>query len=189
MSPIRASVPTGLTGAAGSDGHVACSDRVEGSLEVAGHGVVAGVVGDDFADGDALAEKEQRCASMKLAQVVPVSLLRISAASPVVIDGGVDVVVADPGAADLLAAAVGTPLVAVGDPPDLLQVDVDPVTGVVAFVADRARFDARIASPVSGSHSRRYGTWGRRRIAALRAAPDRPQDRASLARAVACGAA
>jgi hypothetical protein len=53
----------------------------------------------------------------------------------VVVDGGVDVVVADPSAAGLLAAAVDAPAAAGRDPAELLDVEVDQVPGPVAFVA------------------------------------------------------
>ena len=53
----------------------------------------------------------------------------------VVVDGGVDVVVADATAFDVLAAAVSAPAAAVGDPADLLDVDVDQFAGMGAFVA------------------------------------------------------
>ena len=59
-----------------------------------------------------------------------------------VIDQGVDVVVADLGLLVALwstvrAAAVGAPAAAVGDAAELLDVHVDQLAGPVAFVADR----------------------------------------------------
>src|SRR5690349_21223283 len=56
----------------------------------------------------------------------------------VIVHGGVDVVVADPAAADGFAAAVGFPAAAVGDPADLLDVHVDQLARLLAFVAARA---------------------------------------------------
>jgi hypothetical protein len=49
-----------LPWAVGSNGQVACADGGEGGLEVVGGAVVAGVVGDDLAHGEAVAEEEQR---------------------------------------------------------------------------------------------------------------------------------
>lgn len=56
-----------------------------------------------------------------------------------VVDQGVHVVEADLGVAVAfdVAAAVGAPTAAVGDAADLLDVHVDQLAGMVAFVADR----------------------------------------------------
>ena len=76
-----------------------------------------------------------------------------------VVDQGVDVVVADLGLRSrvcAVGAALGAPAAAVGDPAELLDVHVDQLAR-----AGRARsgtavvFEARISCPVSGSQSAR----------------------------------
>ncbi len=80
----------------------------------------------------------------------------------VVVDQGVDVVVADLGLP--LFSAVGgwsamrAPAAAVGDLADLLDVHVHQLPGPVPLVAAGGLLEARISCPVNGSQSARWGT-------------------------------
>ncbi len=57
--------------------------------------------------------------------------------SGVIVDHGVDVVVTDPAAADLLAAPVRPPPTTVRDSTELLHVDMDQRAGMVVFIPTR----------------------------------------------------
>ena len=108
-----------------------------------------------------------------------------------VVDGGVDVVIArtaNGGRAD--AAAVQAPATAVGDAPDLLHIEVDQRARVVVFVAVGTGSGGPDDLPGDRVQAASGGTWYRRRIrdtvragtpvtAAMRAGPCRSSDRAS----------
>ena len=68
----------------------------------------------------------------------------------VVVNDCVDVVVADPAAADLLTATVSAPPAAVGDAAQFLHIDVDQRAGMVVLVAVRGP---------SGRADHRPGDW------------------------------
>src|SRR4051794_16028748 len=114
------------------------SDRGCGRGEVPGDPVVLGVVGDDPLDGDAVAGVEG-CGAGEEAGAGGALLVveDLGVGQPgVVIDGGVDVVIAQPsGAARADTAAVGAPATAIGDAAELLHVDVHQGAGPVVFVA------------------------------------------------------
>ena len=92
----------------------------------------------------------------------------------VVIDDGVDVVVADLGLLldDVLAdlSAVGPPAATVGDPADLLDVHVDQLAGTVTLVTHRGRL--RGSDHLAGQRvalHRRGTSWRRRILDTVRA--------------------
>ena len=98
------------------------SDRGRGGGEVPGDPVVLGVVGNDPLDADAVAGVERGGTGEETGAggaLLVVEDLGVGEAG-VVIDGGVDVVIAQPTDCSRAgAAAVGAPTTAVGDPAEL----------------------------------------------------------------------
>jgi hypothetical protein len=104
----------------------------------------------------------------------------------VVIDGDVDVVVADPASLDLLRAAMGPPAASFRDASELLDVQMDQFPGPGRSYRLVVVLTARIGAPVSGSLSASRGAPYRCRIragtpvsAAIRRGPNLTLHRAS----------
>src|SRR5215207_4727579 len=109
-----------------------------GGGEVPGDPVVLGVVGDHPLDADAVADVEGGGAGEEAGAGGALLVGKdLGIGQPgVVVDGGVDVVVAQPAmAAWAGAAAVGSPSAAVGDAAEFLHVDVQQRSGTVVLIA------------------------------------------------------
>src|SRR4051794_3171621 len=122
----------------GADELLSRSERGRRGGEVPGDPVVLRVVGEHPLDADAVAGVEGGGAGEEAGAGGALLIAEdLGVGQPgVVIDGGVDVVIAQAaGRAGSGAAAVGAPAATVGDAPELLHIDVDQGAGPVVFVA------------------------------------------------------
>jgi hypothetical protein len=154
-------------GAVGFDETLDGSEVRNGFTERAGVAVGESVVGDDAFDPVDAVAGEVPCGAGEELGCGDTLFVRKDlgvAEAGVVIDGDVDVVVADPASLDLLRAAMGPPAASFRDASELLDVQMDQFPGPGRSYRLVVVLTARIGAPVSGSHSASRGTPYRCRI-------------------------